>query len=133
MDTNFDVFISHSHQDSQWARQLAQGLQDRGVSVWLAEDRISPGEEWGRKIREGLHKSSRIVFLVGAGASKSNALGLELGMALGEGKLIIPVVDPDVPLEEIPGPIRRRQFLKKGDPKAVAEEIAEALAGMPAH
>lgn len=43
------------------------------------------------------------------------------------------MVDPDVPLEEVPGPIRRRQFLKKGEPKTVAEEIAEALAGMPAH
>lgn len=81
MDTNFDVFISHSHKDSQWARQLAQGLRDRGVSVWLAEDQIGPTEEWGRKIREGLHESSHIVFLVGAGASGSNALGLEPGMA----------------------------------------------------
>jgi TIR domain len=132
MSTNFDIFISHSHKDSQWARQLAQGLRDRGVSVWLAEDQISPGEEWGRKIREGLRESSHIVFLVGAGASRSNALSHELGMALGEGKLIIPVVDADVPAEEIPGPIRRRQYLKKGDPKAVAEEIAEALAGLPA-
>jgi hypothetical protein len=132
MSANFDVFISHSYKDSQWARRLAQELEDRRVSVWLAEDQIRPGEEWGRKVREGLHESSSIVFLVGAGASKSNALGLELGMALGEEKPIIPIVDENIPLEDIPGPIRRRQSLKKRDPKVVADEIAEALATLPA-
>jgi hypothetical protein len=128
MATNFDIFIAHSHEDDAWTRQLTQALRARGLSVWLDDDEVKPGEEWGRKVREGLRKSSQIVFLVGAGIGKSPRLAAELGMALAERKRIISVVDPDVPSEEIPGPIRLRHYLKKGDPKIVAEEIADAVA-----
>jgi len=124
----FNIFISHSRQDREWTRQLTTALRGRGLSVWLDEDQIKPGEEWGRKILEGLQKSSHVVFLVGRGAAGSNAVALELGMALAAGKRIIPVIDTGVARDDIPGPIRRRQYLKRGDPKTVAEEIADAIA-----
>ncbi len=130
MGANFDVFISHSHsqQDREWTRQLTEALKRHGLSVWLDEDQIKPGEDWGRGILEGLQRSSHIVFLVGPRAARSNWLALELGMALAEGKPIIPVVNAKVPSEDIPGPIRRRQYLKRGDPQVVADEIAETVA-----
>jgi hypothetical protein len=128
MSHKFNVFISHSHQDREWTRKLSEALKQRGLSVWLDEDQIRPGEEWGQRILEGLQKSSHIVFLIGPGASLSKSLALELGMALAERKPIIPVVDKDVSSEDIPGPIRRRQYLKKNDPQAVADEIVEAVA-----
>jgi len=127
MARKFDVFVSHAHQDSKWVRQLTEALKERGLSVCSDEDKVRPGEEWGRKTREGLRNSSSVVFLVGPGAAKSNWLALELGMVLAAGKPIIPVVDPAVAPEEIPGPIRRRQYLKREDPKTLAEEIAEAV------
>jgi TIR domain-containing protein len=130
MAAKFDVFIFSAHygDDHEWARQLAKALKERGLSVWLDEDRIKRGEEWGLRVRKALGESSHLVLLVGPGAGKSNFLALELGMALGLGKPIIPVVDAEVPLEEIPGPIRRRRCLKKEDPQLVADEIAEAVA-----
>jgi hypothetical protein len=124
----FNIFIAYAHQGTGWIRELTKALRDRGLSVWLDEDGAQLGEEWGRKTRDALRNSSSVVFLVEQGAANSNWLALELGMVLAAGKPIIPVVDPDLRSEEIPGPIRRRPYLKREDPRIVAEEIAEAVA-----
>ena len=135
MGGKYDIFISHPQQgvSPEWPRRLARALQERGLTVWLDEDQIKPGEDWGHEILEGLERSSNVVFVVGAGANESNAVGLELGMVLAAGKRIIPVVDADLPQEEIPGPLKFRQPFKKDDPRIVAEEIAEALAVPQSH
>lgn len=128
MARRFDVFISHSHQDREWASQLADALKQRGLSVWFDDAQIKLGENWGRAVYEGLTRSSNIVFIVGPGAANSNNLAFELGMALGSGKRIIPVVAKDLPLAEIPGPIRLRRFLQANNPAKTAEEIAKTVA-----
>jgi len=131
MTGKFDIFISWHHDcDREWARKLSQGLKERGLSVWLDVEQLKPGREWSRRLLEALEESSHVVFILGPGSAKSNAVALELGMALGQGKQIIPVVDPNVSRDDIPGPIRRRHYLKKDDPQIVAEEIADALAAL---
>jgi hypothetical protein len=44
---------------------------------------------------------------------------------------LIPIVAEDVPFENIPGPIKLRKYLPKGDPIAIADEIADAI--VPEH
>ncbi len=127
MPQTYDVFLSYPPKGRDWARQVAERLQKQGFTVWFDEEQIKPGDEWGPKTLEGLTHSTNIVFLVDADAAKSNNMGLELGVALGQGKRIIPVVDEGVSLEQIPGPLRRRQHLLRGEPVANVKEIAETI------
>lgn len=128
MAENFDAFISHSHRDDpEWIRQFAGALKEHKLSVWLDEEQIKAGERLDEKIRDGLMQSAAVVFLVERGAAGSNFLAPELGMALGQGKKVIPVVAADVPAGEIPGPIRMRRYLRKENPSQTADEIARAI------
>lgn len=55
---DFDVFLSYSAADSkEFARQLADALQARSVSVWLDEDQIQVGDNAITKLGEGLGSS----------------------------------------------------------------------------
>lgn len=56
------VFISHAHQDADFAHRLAADLASAGWRAWLAPDSIQPGEKWVEAIGRGLDESG--VFLV---------------------------------------------------------------------
>jgi len=53
----YDVFISYSHHDKDMARKVKDLLKDRGLKIWFDEDKISPGANWSKCIREGIEKS----------------------------------------------------------------------------
>jgi formylglycine-generating enzyme required for sulfatase activity len=56
------VFISHAHEDAEFAHRLAADLQTHGWRVWIAPDSIRPGEKWVDAINRGLEECG--VFLV---------------------------------------------------------------------
>ena len=56
------VFISHAHEDAEFAHRLAADLGARGWRVWIAPDSIRPGEKWVDAINRGLEACG--VFLV---------------------------------------------------------------------
>lgn len=53
----WDLFISCAGEDKHFARNLAQALQDRGISVWFDEFVLRPGDNLSSKIEEGLASS----------------------------------------------------------------------------
>ena len=56
------IFISHAHEDAEFAHRLAADLRTRGWRVWIAPDSIRPGEKWVDAINRGLEECG--VFLV---------------------------------------------------------------------
>jgi len=56
------VFISHAHQDAEFAYQLAADLGSAGWRAWIAPDSIQPGEKWVEAIGRGLDGSG--IFVV---------------------------------------------------------------------
>ncbi len=56
------VFISHAHEDAEFAHRLAADLAARGWRPWIAPDSIRPGEKWVEAINRGLEACG--VFLV---------------------------------------------------------------------
>ena len=56
------VFLSHAHEDAEFARRLATDLQGAGLNVWMTPDSIRPGESWMSAIERGLGESG--IFLV---------------------------------------------------------------------
>jgi hypothetical protein len=54
----FDVFLSHSHEDSNIVEKLAAKLQDeRHFRVWLDKWILVPGNDWQREMAQGLEKA----------------------------------------------------------------------------
>lgn len=59
-----DVFICHAHLDKvAYVRPLSEALDQRGISCWIDEAQILPGESIVGKINDGL-RSSRIVLVI---------------------------------------------------------------------
>ena len=56
------VFISHAHQDAEFAHRLAADLTAAGWRAWIAPESIQPGEKWVEAIGRGLDGSG--VFVV---------------------------------------------------------------------
>jgi formylglycine-generating enzyme len=58
------VFISHAHEDAEFAHRLAADLAARGWRVWIAPDSIRPGEKWAEAIDRGLDESSIFILVL---------------------------------------------------------------------
>ncbi|HYX22635.1 MAG TPA: toll/interleukin-1 receptor domain-containing protein [Thermoanaerobaculia bacterium] len=121
------VFISYSRDDAEWARRFAEALRKQSVEVWLDTWQIHAGEPLRDAIEAGLRGSDAIVSILSeSNAQRPNVL-FELGVALGAGKLLIPIIPADLEGSSVPFGLRSRRYLTKGAPDEAAREVAEAL------
>ncbi|MCI0560908.1 MAG: toll/interleukin-1 receptor domain-containing protein [Nitrososphaera sp.] len=127
MSESRQVFISYSHRDREWVRKFVNRLIEAGLRVWIDEKDIALGEPIIVRLEEALRSSDTLVFVLGPENIKSPNSYFELGAALGMGKRIIAVVSGNVPLEDLPAPIRSRRYLIMESPEETAREVAEAL------
>jgi len=126
------VSISYSHEDAEWVRRFAEALREQNVNVWLDEWQVTAGEPLREAIEAGLRSSDAIVsVLTRANAQRPNVLFV-LGVALGKGKLLIPIIPPDLESSATPFELRTRRYLMKGAPDDAARGVAEAVKGKAA-
>lgn len=125
---NPQIFISYGKDDADWARSLAEALNQRGVRVWLDQFQIAAGASVRDALEAGLRESDVYVALVDPESSQRPNLFFELGAAIGMGKRFIPVVPREVDVSSLPVELRSRRYLLKSSPEDTAEELARALA-----
>ena len=123
------VFISYSHDDSEWVRKFAEALRDQRVAVWLDEWQLHLGESIREALETGLRDSDAIVAILSESNARRPNTFFELGVALGMGKRLIPVVPSDLDRATIPYELRNRKYVTKTAPAQVAREVADALKG----
>ena len=121
------VFISYSHDDTEWVRAFADSLRQQQVEVWLDAWEIKPGDSLRDALEAGLRQSDSIVFVVSRSNARNPNVFFELGVALGMGKRLIPVVPDDLDRSLIPLDLRARRYLLKGPPAETAGEVASAV------
>jgi hypothetical protein len=98
------VFISHAHQDSDLAHELAGWLVAVGYPVWLAPDSIRPGEQWVDAIERGLATSETFLLLISPAAVASSWVRFETSIAISQERrdrlVIVPllIAECDPPL-----------------------------------
>jgi len=97
-----DVFISYSTQDSQMAQFIHKHLKSENISAFLAEISLVPGQSWKEEILRNLKASSWVLFLASNAACRSAMAQQEMGVAVGTGKRIIPIVW-DIDPSRLPG------------------------------
>ena len=73
----YDVFLSHSSADNPVVRELAEGLREAGLRVWLDEWILQPGDLISAKIEEGLEHSAVLLLCMSANAFGSDWVSLE--------------------------------------------------------
>lgn len=130
------VFISHTHNDSSLAKEIASALAKKGLDVWNAETEIFPGDNWAEKVSDALKESDAMVVLLTPKSLESRIVQREIEYALGDksyNKRLIPVLvgsEESISTESIPWILQRLQMIRLSKPEQTDEginQIAEAL------
>jgi TIR domain len=82
VDQPRDVFISYSHQDYSLAHKLKAELQGLGLSVWIDEHVLQPGDVLTRDIAKGVCKSKVGVVFVSSASKESYWVQSEISLML---------------------------------------------------
>lgn len=78
----YQVFISHAHEDVEFAQRLANDLEAHGWRVWIAPTSIKPGEKWVDAINRGLSESGVFVLVMTPSAIESRWVQTETNGAI---------------------------------------------------
>jgi WD40 repeat protein len=106
-----DVFLSYSRRDSDFVARLADALGARGKNVWVDTEGIRDGEVFPAALRNAVEQSDGFVFVISPDSVDSPYCGQEIDHALELGKRIVPLVLRRVPDEQVPEPIRIRNWI----------------------
>ena len=120
------VFVSHSHEDVNMAKKLANALGELDVVPFLAHSDIVGGELWMWTIRDKIIECDVLVALLTNNFRKSEFTEQEVGAAWGLKKPVLPLYTGD----EMPsGFITDRQYIKydNENPERAAGEILKFI------
>ncbi len=105
---------------------LAQHLQARGVEAWLDDLQLHHGEDWAEQIRQAMHESDTVVSVI-SGPQPSPDVLVEMGMALAQGKRVVPIViDADTDISTL-SDFTKLQSIQTSDVKQAVEVIATLM------
>ncbi len=76
------IFISHAHEDAEFAHRLAADLQAHGWRVWIVPDSIRPGEKWVEAINRGLEECGVFILVLTPAAVQSPWVKSETNAAI---------------------------------------------------
>src|SRR4051794_13897091 len=123
-----DVFISYSRTDTPFVGALADGLRARGKDVWIDIEGIRDAEVFPEALREAIDSSDGFVFIISPASVGSSYCLREVGDAVEAGKRIVPIDYVHVPDDDVPEPIRVRNWIPAGDDlESTLERVVKAL------
>lgn len=101
------VFLSHSWQDKDFVKTLAQDLEMRGVMVWLDEAEIKLGDSLIDKIRDGIDQMDYLAVILSRVSIKSEWVKKEVDIAMnqeiaGRRVKVLPILIDKLDQAEIP-------------------------------
>ncbi len=87
----FRLFISHLASNKEKAHALKEALARYQVAAFVAHDDIEPTREWQGEIESALRTMDALAAIVEPGFVESRWCDQEVGVAIGRGKLILPL------------------------------------------
>jgi small GTP-binding protein len=73
----YDVFLSCSPKDNKQVSEIAHWLREKGLKIWFDEWIIKKGEDFFKKIEEGLEKSRILILFISNNTFDSDWIRLE--------------------------------------------------------
>ena len=73
-------FISYSHRDKGFARELYDNLQQHDIRCWLDEKNIDPGEDIAEALEHGIRTSEKVLLCCSKGSLRSWWVDNEIGI-----------------------------------------------------
>jgi len=121
----FRLFITHLAAHKAGAHRLKEALAIYQVAAFVAHDDIEPTREWQSEIERSLRTMDALVAILSPRFIESRWCDQEIGIAIGRGKLVLPVragADPH-------GFMAKTQALSfvDADAAALASRIADVL------
>jgi len=93
----FRLFLTHCASYKAPVAKLQTALAGRGISAFVAHADIEPTKEWEEEIERALQTMEALAAMLTSDFPQSRWCDQEVGIALGQGKLVIPVkvdIDP---------------------------------------
>src|SRR5262249_4542942 len=107
-----NVFISHSSVDQDIALGVCDALEKRGLSCWIANRDVGPGENFQEAIVRAIRAARVMVLVFTSNANNSDEIKKELVLASQNKLTIIPVRAEDVlPNEALAYEFATRQWI----------------------
>ena len=78
----YSCFISYNHEDKQFARQLHDRLQGKGIRCWLDEKELNPGDDLYHGIDRGIRIWDKVLLCASKHSLKSWWVDNEITIAL---------------------------------------------------
>ncbi|MCR5322938.1 MAG: TIR domain-containing protein [Lachnospiraceae bacterium] len=85
-----DIFISHSSNDSEIAKEVCRFLESKGFSCWLDSRDIPKGSEWEEEIIKAIIDAKIFLLIYSNNFANSKNLRRELSNASKHDKMMIP-------------------------------------------
>ena len=120
------VFISYSSVDEEIAKKLYNSLNKLNIKKFMAKESLEPGDKWNQKILKKLEASDWIFYLASENSIKSPTVQQELGVALIQDKIIIPLLINLNP-EQLPIWISQFQAISYEDEPDKLEQAIEKI------
>ena len=120
MDSNQDVFISHSSVDSKLAYAMCDYLEKKGIRCWIAPRDIPGGVKYGKSIIMGVKTCKIMVVLFNNNANDSEGVETEVERAFHYKLTLIPFkLDETIPSDSLEFSFGSFQWLDatKGNPE----------------
>lgn len=95
------IFFSHNTRDREWCEGLRESARPLGIDVYLAEHDNQPGRNLAEKVTKALDTSHAVVVLISANSVSAPYVNQEIGYALKAKKLIIPLVQSGIAVDEL--------------------------------
>jgi len=106
----FSIFISYSTKNLERAQLIQTRLSSYGTDVFLAENSIAPGQDISPAITARILTCDLFLLLLSLDSSQSKWVPIEIGMALGANRKILPIALQSDP--ELPAFLHDRKYLK---------------------
>ncbi len=94
------IFISYSTKDRNFVKLFVEKLKAKGITFWIDENEILPGNDLYKTIAGGIAKSSHYLIVLSANSIESDWVEKEIRYALEEKKVVIPILYGKMALPE---------------------------------
>ena len=121
------VFLSHSSADRSAAEQLAETLEQRGISVFIDVNTLVSGTDFSEEASDLILHSDAVILLLSINSQRSKWVERELTHALESNKLVVPVLLDAEAKENWIWPLVADRSAVRVDNETGFEQIADSL------